>query len=202
MAKPRAGKKPSRRGRVPGVDVPSTPKMRAASRTNAWKSGLYARRVSVVTKRYAELEKTIPGAAEVVGRYHAAIMDGEVGALDEITVGALAETELLRRSMIDAIHTEGVIVEHDLHTKDGVVFGTEKRANPLIEPLHKINATLGHTAPDHLLTRKSRGEGMAVAAQTAAIMRRNEALRRTDKSRMPAPPVPVEVTLVGKVERA
>lgn len=71
-------KKPGRkRGRRLGSKVATTPAMLAASRTNAWKHGRYARVVSPQEARNALLERSVPGASAVLGRFSDAFRDAE-----------------------------------------------------------------------------------------------------------------------------
>lgn len=160
---------------------------RAACRANPWRHGLRA--VSVTRRevtRY-DLERKIPGAADVFDAYKSAVENGDVSELDPISVRALVESEVLRRRLVDEVGSRGVVVEEDLFGADGRVVGSRLKAHPALEPIGRLSEQLGHTAADTMLTRKSRGEGARDLAIVARLAR-DVVLRAADKSKMPLPP--------------
>lgn len=182
-------------GRVPGVPVPST----AKSAANAWKHGRFARVVTGAAGPRAQIEKKFPGVADVIDSYAGAITDGDPRALDGLAVVAMSQSELLRQDMVRAVQREGVLVQDDIIGMEGgkaKVIGHRHKANPVLEPLRHFTEILGHTAEQHQLTRKSRGEG-AVNAAVAFRIARDERLRNLERPHRPMAPPAIDAEVVG-----
>jgi hypothetical protein len=191
-------KKPRRavpRGRVPGVPVPSTEKSRAASRVNGWKTGRYARVVTARDARRAQLEKAVPGAAVLMEAYAEGIGEGNLDALEPLSITAMAENEILRRRAVDEVRERGVLVEEALIDKDGREIGSRVKANPALEHVHAFNETLGYSADQLQLSRKSRGEG-AVNLAMAFRLSRDQQLRAMDQKTVALPPPAIDSEVV------
>jgi len=192
-------KKPRRavpRGRVPGVPVPSTEKSRAASRMAGWKHGKYARVVTARDARRSQLEKAVPGAAVLMEAYAEGIGEGNLDALEPLSITAMAENEILRRRAVDEVRERGVLVEEALIDKDGREIGSRVKANPALEHVHAFNETLGYSADQLQLSRKSRGEG-AVNAAMAFRLSRDQQLRAMDQKQVALPPPAIDSEVVG-----
>lgn len=176
-------------GRKRGTKVPATRAMLAASRTNAWKHGRFARAVTPEEAALARVRKRSPEATAV---YEAVVeaQAGNMAAMNPMFANAIAESELMRRQAVDEVQARGVLVREDLVNADGQVIGSRVKQNPAAEVALELNKQLGATVQDQLLSRKSRGEG-AVDMALAARLARDLMLRQVDKSRMP-PPAPIE----------
>lgn len=130
-----------------------------------------------------------PDAPRVIAAAFAAV-DGDFSETDKIAAQSIAETELIRREVVKTIGEEGVLMDDDLVMmgKDGPErVGVRRKANPALDHLHELNKTLGHTAPELGLTRKSRGEDTRNQA-IAKAFERDQMLRGLDRSLMPGPP--------------
>jgi len=174
-------------GRVPGVAVTSTPASAAASRVAAWKTGKYARVVTVgevYLKKLAEQDPDFPGLLE---GYLGAIEGGSLEHPNAVTAVALAQRERRRRQIADSIEEKGVVLHEAIVDADGKHLGYRLRANPLLEAERDLARDLGHTAEAALITRKSRGEGAKDEAMTAAL-RRDALLRSAPKEALAPPP--------------
>lgn len=193
--KRRQKKKP---GRKPGKRVVSSPAVIAANRIRAWKHGQRAQTVTQLEVLRGRLEKAAKGAPEIVERYMAALVDGDMSAIDPIVGMGIAEAELMRRQAVDEVRERGVLVREDLVGADGTIIGSRLKQNPAAEVVIELNKQLGMTAQDQLLTRKARGEG-AVDAALAMRLARDSQLRAMPKDRMPPPP-PIETTAVAALQ--
>jgi hypothetical protein len=194
-------KKRSRGGRVPGISVPSTEKSRAASRTNAWKHGKYAKVVSQRFGQRAELERTFgSGAADVIERNVLAITGDDPEATLPLHAIAMSETEFIRRKLVDEVRDKGVLIAEDLVTAEGTSLGVRQKINPVLEPLRHFNEQLGHTADQLQITKKSRGEGAVNEAMRFRI-ERDAQLRQLDRPhRRALPPPAAEITDAEVIE--
>ncbi len=185
------GRTPTREGkpvgRVPGVPVPSSAKNTRANRVKNWKHGRRAQVVSVVEARLSRLTKVHEDAPRIFADIVDAMEGNGFDGVNLMGAQAITETEILRRQAVDKVNDDGVTVTDQLLSKDGEVIGERLRAHPLLEHVHRFNETLGFTAADMQLSRKSRGEGEKDAAMTA-MLKRDAMLRSADKSDFPLPP--------------
>lgn len=177
-------------GRVPGVSVPATAKSAAHSRVAGWKHGGYAQVVTPLEARRATTRKLFgPDSDGVLQANLDAMVNGDMGGVDELNVIGMAETELIRRELVKSIHKDGVVIDEAMVNSEGVEVGSRMKVHPALEPLRWTNEQLGNTRADTQTSRKSRGEG-AVNAAMAARLARDAMLRSHDKSSMPAPAPP------------
>lgn len=126
-------------------------------------------------------------APAIVEAYVLALEHGDFSALDEVTVGALTESELMRREVFEKIR---VVLEESVFDSRGNVISTRLRANPLMDHARSLAEQLGHTAADVLLTRKSQGHGAVMDAVMDRNLKRDELLRslvRSGEARLPPP---------------
>jgi hypothetical protein len=176
------------KGRVRGVPGPSTEAVVRHARVANWKHGLRATIATAVDARREKMVATFGAdAPAVVEAFQEAIDSGDLAGTNAIAVQSLAETEILRRKVVDEIAATGLVVSDVLFNEDGEPIGQRLRAHPLLDPLRHMNDTLGHTAADMQLSRKSRGEGAKDEA-IAAMLKRDEMLRGISKDAMALPP--------------
>ncbi len=157
-----------------------------ANRTRNYKHGRRAKVVTVAEARIAQLRKIHPEAPEILAAALEAINGGNLDDVNKLGARAFTEAELIRRDTVDRIRQDGVTVEDQILNNDGAAIGVRTKAHPLFEPMTKLYAILGYTAPDMQMTRKSRGEGDKDAAITAMLKRR-ALLLSADKNRMLPP---------------
>jgi hypothetical protein len=175
-------KKP--RGPVPGAKRPTSPAQRAHARVAAWKHGLRAETVSFMEAETTKLSKMHSDAPFIAESYRQAIMEGKPRETEALSVVAMAQNEVTRRKMVEAVEEKGVLVEDDLVNSEGKKIGIKYKANPVLEHLAEMNRTLGHNVTDLQLSKKSRGEGARDDA-LRKLAERSELLRSGDKSLPP-----------------
>ncbi|HEY3173188.1 MAG TPA: hypothetical protein VGK86_11510, partial [Thermoanaerobaculia bacterium] len=159
-------------------------------RAAAWKHGRYAQTVTKQEVAYTHLDQALPGmgAAFVLQAYRKAELDGDFSDVEKIAAQAMAESEVIRRRAIDDVLEHGIAFDEPVLDGKGEAIGSRRRANPVLDPLRRMNEQLGHTAEDLQLTRPS-GEGAGKAAM-AFRLERDAQLRALDRGRRQLPPPP------------
>lgn len=136
------------------------------------------------------------------------IADGDLTRLDEQTGVALADLEAARQACAAAVKKHGALIKNavGVDRSGEAIFTTV--ANPALRDLRALSETLGQTAADTLISRKSRGTAAAdLAAAALNRMRLRRLAEHSEKMlrdpnyagpRLPPPPqrrpVAVEVT--------
>lgn len=133
----------------------------------------------------AEVREKNPALYEVLASYSTAIK-GEFDAVLHLSARGIAELELVRRKLIQAIEDQGVLIQQPIADRSGKIFFSVKD-NPALFHLPKIYETLGMTAKDTLLSRQSRGETAKNAEQAALLQARRVRLDKGDPSKIPPP---------------
>jgi len=174
-------------GRLPGV--PPSEKQAARSRRAALSRLGFAAEANQEAAS-EKLERRIPGSRKVIDGYRAAIVDGDLGATDEIAAAGMSDLELVRRDLAANVKRQGSIVRETILSSSGEPAGERLRVHPGVDPMIRISESLGMTSTARRLDPKSRGEGARDEA-LAAHLQRDKALRGltiAEKSKMAPPP--------------
>lgn len=158
----------------------------------------HGRRAGVITAERAQrarLRKLDPEAPELIEAMVKAAGGGDLDVPTRIAATAMIETEILRRRAVDAVKEDGIRVEDEMFDRDGKVYGTRKKAHPLLEHIHRFNEDVGATAEQMQVTKKSKGEGARDDAITR-MLEHDAQLRSADKSRFPMPGPAIDITPV------
>lgn len=123
------------------------------------------------------LESAAPTLAKAIKLY-AEEMSGVFGAADPIRLKAFTDLEGLRRRILTRINKTGLLINQRVKGEDGTFHDVQK-ANPLIGDLIRIYSTLGYTAAEMDLSKKSNREA-GNAAHANELTR--ERLRRLRSS--------------------
>jgi hypothetical protein len=182
-------KRPRKRGRKRKWKL--TPARLAQRRVAAWKHGRYAQTVTKQEVAYTHLDQALPGmgAAFVLQAYRKAELEGDFSDVEKIAAQAMAEAEVIRRRAADDVLERGVAFDEPVINGKGEPIGRRRRANPVLDPLRRMNEQLGHTAKDLQLTRPSGEEGAGKAAMVFRLQR-DAQLRALDRERRQLPPPP------------
>lgn len=134
-----------------------------------WKHGRRAETAGIVAHFVSQAYRENPELEERT-RAVAAAIAGDHSAMDPVIVRGLVETSLTRDMVVKAIADRGVLLEQPVAITPAGEVIRKTEANPALSHLHKLDATLGFTAKDTLLSRKSRGED-AKNAELEALLR-------------------------------
>jgi hypothetical protein len=139
---------------------------------------------------YTHLDQALPGmgAAFVLQAYRKAELEGDFSDVEKIAAQAMAEAEVVRRRAVDEVLERGIAFDEPVINGKGEPIGRRRRANPVLDPLCRMNEQLGHTAEDLRLVRPSGGEAAGKAAAMAFRLQRDAQLRALDRDRRQLPP--------------
>jgi len=186
-----------------------TPKRAAHSRTAAWRNGSRAiAGVKLPEVVKARLRKLDPEAPELIAEFVDAVAAGRLDESTKLFARSLVEHEMLRAKVVEKIAEDGLTTKDLLLDLNGKVYGEKVRAHPLLEFVHKLQASNLATAEALQMTRKSRGEGHRDAAMTRFLERRTllqeqrhrmlpPASRADDDEPIDVTPLPEEGVRVG-----
>lgn len=154
---------------------PVTEAGKAASARNAWRHGLYAQSFQSLLspckstcERYpcdlVEDGATSPGEncldrqhfVEAAVAIEKAMMSKDPADFERLAVAELASNLDILRRLKEEIVTSGVLLKSEKIDREGNVIGYEYKLNPVLLALPKLNADLGLTFGDFLLTPRSK----------------------------------------------
>lgn len=186
MSGTRTKKEPSPNGRVPGVKGPSTPAVRRHARVANYRTGRYAKNVTIVEAHRSKLMAIDEDAPALIEMYTELLTSGDLTKRNQQVVDNFVGNELILQRYQRAILEDGVtVMEESRDPETGQVYERMK-AHPLTRAITDMTQALGYTADQQQLTPKSQGEGARDKAQEA-YLRREKLLRDGGSEGLPPP---------------
>ncbi len=183
-----------KRGRFykPRKGVPVRPEVAARLRTQNFKHGKNAEKVTMEEALTRNLRRGHKNLPELIEAYAKAVAQSSPLEVDPVVVAGLATKAVMRMQIMEAIQEKGLLLDDQFFDKDGNQIGARTKANPLLEQLRWVDEQLGLTANDQQITRKSSREGAKDAALTRELERRARLQNFTRENPKRLPPAPIQ----------